>query len=120
MDFGIFKCLIFLTTSLFLSQAVVCILWMLHIKMGSTHNRDLQGVQEKLFFSSVHCDPSLAYLAVRDLQSSKRNGSVQSPLLAGNFCTTNSNRVLARERWLNTLYMTPFFIFIFYIKGNAS
>ena len=29
--------------------------------------------------------PSLAYIAVRDLQSSQRNASVESLLLAGNF-----------------------------------
>ena len=46
--------------------------------------------------------PSPTSLAVRDLQSSKqRNASVQSLLLADNFCTTNSSRVLARERWQN-------------------
>ena len=43
--------------------------------------------------------PSFAYIAVRDLQSSQRNASVQSLLLAVNFCTINSCRVLARERW---------------------
>ena len=42
------------------------------------------------------------------------NASVQSLLLAGNFCTTNRSRVLAREMWqtfekktqylMNTLY----------------
>ena len=45
----------------------------------------VQGVQEKLCFFTVHCNPSLAYIAVKDLQSSKRNASVQSLLLAGNF-----------------------------------
>ena len=62
---------------------------------------------------------SLAYIAVRDLLSSQRNVSVQSLLLASNFFTTNSSRVLAREmRWqtfenswkkiqyiMNTLYL---------------
>ena len=43
----------------------------------------IQGVQEKLCFSS----------------SFQHNASVQSLPLAGNFCTTNSSRVLARERW---------------------
>ena len=44
----------------------------------------VQGVQEKLcFFGTIHCNPSLAYIAVRDLQSSQRNASVQSLLLAG-------------------------------------
>ena len=59
----------------------------------------IQGVQEKLCFFTIHRNLSLAYIAVRDLQSSQRNASVQSLLLAGIFCTTNSSRVLARERW---------------------
>ena len=50
----------------------------------SWHNK-LQGVQEKLCFFTIHYNPSLAYIAVRDLQSSQRNASVQSLLLAGNF-----------------------------------
>ena len=45
----------------------------------------IQGVQEKLCFFTIHCNPSLAYIAVRDFQSSQRNESVQSLLLAGNF-----------------------------------
>ena len=36
-------------------------------------------------FFTIHCNPSLAYIAVRDLRSSQRNASVQSLLLAGNF-----------------------------------
>ena len=48
-------------------------------------NDNVQGVQEKLCFSTIHCNPSLAYIAVRDLQSTQRNASVQSLLLAGNF-----------------------------------
>ena len=39
----------------------------------------------KIVFFTIHCNPSLAYIAVRDLQSSRRNASVQSLLLAGNF-----------------------------------
>ena len=38
------------------------------------------GVQEKLCFFTIQCNPSLAYIAVRDLQSSQRNASVQSLL----------------------------------------
>ena len=45
----------------------------------------LQGVQENLCFITIHCNPSLIYIAVRDLQSSQLNASVQSLLLAGNF-----------------------------------
>merc|ERR1711911_407917 len=61
-----------------------------------------QGVQENLCFFTIHCNPSLAYIAGRHLQRSQHNASVPSVqplLLAGNFCTTNSSRVLARERW---------------------
>ena len=36
-------------------------------------------------FFTIQCNPSLAYIAVRELQSSQRNASVQSLLLAGNF-----------------------------------
>ena len=59
----------------------------------------IQCVGEKLCFFTIFCNSSLAYIAVKDLQSSQRNASVQSLLLAGDFCTTNSSRVLARERW---------------------
>ena len=43
----------------------------------------LQGVQEKLWFFTIHCNPSLTYIAVRDLQSSQRNASVQALLHFG-------------------------------------
>ena len=46
---------------------------------------ELHGVQKKLCFFTIHCTPSLACIAVRDLQNSQRNASVQSLLLAGNF-----------------------------------
>ena len=36
----------------------------------------IQSVQEKLCFFQNHCNPSLAYIAVRGLQSSQRNASV--------------------------------------------
>ena len=36
-------------------------------------------------FITIHCKPSLAYIAVRDLQSSQRNTSVKSLLLARHF-----------------------------------
>ena len=41
--------------------------------------------RENCVFFTIHCNPSLAYIAVGDLQSSQRNASVQSLLLAGNF-----------------------------------
>ena len=34
---------------------------------------------------TIYCNPSLAYIAVRDLQSSQCNASVQFLALAGNF-----------------------------------
>ena len=40
----------------------------------------LQGVQKKMCFFTIHCNPTLAYIPVRDLQSSQRDGSVQSLL----------------------------------------
>ena len=47
-------------------------------------------VQEKLcFFFTIHRNPSLAYIAVRDLQRSQRITSVQSLLLAGDFLYNN-------------------------------
>ena len=42
----------------------------------------MQGVQEKLCFLHNHCNPFLAYINVRDLQSSQRNASVQSSLVS--------------------------------------
>ena len=81
------------------------------------------------FHSSLQPLPRLN-ISVRDLQKSQRSASVQSLLSAGLFCTTNSRRVLARERWQtfenswekNTIfnehpvsgYMVSFFIQIFY------
>ena len=53
--------------------------------IGPRWVRVVEGVQEKLCFFTIHCNPSLAYIAVRDLQSSQRNASVQSLLLAVNF-----------------------------------
>ena len=43
------------------------------------------GCSLNIVFFPIHCKPSLAYIAVRDLQSSQHNASVQSLLLAGNF-----------------------------------
>ena len=42
----------------------------------------IQGVEEKLCFFTIHCNPSLVNIAV---QSSQRNASVLSLLLAGIF-----------------------------------
>ena len=36
-----------------------------------------------VFFFKIHCNPSLAFISVRDLLISQRNASVQSLLLAG-------------------------------------
>ena len=44
------------------------------------------GCSEKMcFFFTIHCNPSLAYIAVKDLLSFQCNASAQSLLLAGNF-----------------------------------
>ena len=64
-----------------------------------SHSLVLQGVQEKLCFFTIHCNPSPAYIAVRDLQSSQRNAVYNYSYWLVIFCTTNSSRVLARERW---------------------
>ena len=45
----------------------------------------VQGVQEKLCFLTIHCNPSFTYIAVRDLTSSQRSAIVQSLLLTSNF-----------------------------------
>ena len=59
------------------------------------------GCSGKIMFFHISLqNPSLACIAVRYLQSSHRNASVHSHsfwLII--FWTTNSNRVLARERW---------------------
>ena len=62
----------------------------------------IQGVQEKLCFFTIHCNHSFAYIGVRDLQSSQHNASVKSLLLAGIFCTTNSK--LSRILEKNTIF----------------
>ena len=55
----------------------------------------IQGVQEKLGF--FHSNPSLAYISVRELQSSRRNMRVYSlSYWLAIFCTTNSSPVLAK------------------------
>ena len=69
-------------------------------------------------FFTTHCNPSLADIAVRDLQSSQRNPSVQSLLLAGNFLynqyqpsagegeVANFENSLKKTQYLmNTLYV---------------
>ena len=62
---------------------------------------DIQAVQEKLCFFKIHCNPSLASIAVRDLQSSQRNASVQSLLLAGNFLYNQSQPSACEEEVAN-------------------
>ena len=53
------------------------------------------GVQEKNAFFTIHCNSSLAYIAIRDLQISQRNASVQPLLVAGNFFV----QPIAAEFW---------------------
>ena len=57
----------------------------------SPHNKPT-GCSGKNVFFTIHCNPSLAYIDVRDLQSSQRNASVQSHPPIGWYS-------LARERW---------------------
>ena len=45
----------------------------------------IQGIQKYRVFSQFTATLSLAYIAVRDLQISQRNASVQSLPLAGNY-----------------------------------
>ena len=68
--------------------------------------RMMQGVQQKVCFFTIHYIPSLAYIAVRDLQGFQRNASVFSHLLAGNFLY-NQSRVLGKKSQypMNTLYI---------------
>ena len=51
----------------------------LSVKVISGGNSDIQGVEEKMLISTIHCNPFLV-IDVRDLQSFRRNTSVQ-PLL---------------------------------------
>ena len=41
--------------------------------------------RKKFVFFTIHCNPSLANIAVTDLKNSQRNASVQSLIFAGNF-----------------------------------
>ena len=50
-------------------------------------------------FFTIHCNPSLAYIAVRDLQGSHRNASVQSLLLAGDIQYNQQQPSAGQERW---------------------
>ena len=51
----------------------------------------LQGVQKKMCFFTIQCNPSLAYIIVQ------RNASVQSLLLAGNFFVYNQEQPSAGD-----------------------
>ena len=78
----------------------------------------VQGVQEKLYFFTIQCNPYLAYIAVRDIQNSQRNASVQSLLLAGNFLynqlqpsagegeVANFREFLKKKYLMKTLYLS--------------
>ena len=77
-------------------------LWELY-GQGNIHPpeyKEYTGCSGKIVFFTIHCSPSLAYIVVRVLQSSQRKASVYShSYWLAIFCTTNSSRVLARERW---------------------
>ena len=59
----------------------------------------VQVVHEKMCFFTIHCNHFLAYIAVRDLHFSNAMGVYSHSYWLVSFCTTNSSRVLARERW---------------------
>ena len=74
-------------------------------------------------FFTILCNPSLAYIDVRDLQSSQRNASVHSLVLAGNFLVqpiaaecwrgkvANFRGFLEKKQYLmNTLYRKQYFL----------
>ena len=65
----------------------------------------LQGVQEKLCFFTIHCNPTLVSLkeTFKALNLLLRVNSYSYWLVI--FCTTNSSWVLARERWQKTQYL---------------
>ena len=48
-------------------------------------NYKYRVLRKNCVFFTIHCNSSLAYIAVRDLQSSQRSASVQSLLFTGNF-----------------------------------
>ena len=72
-------------------------LYIVHLNFSS--NITDTGCSGKMCFFTIHCNPSFANIALRDLQSSQRIASVQHSYWLVIFCTTNSSRVLARERW---------------------
>ena len=53
------------------------------------------GCSGKIVFFTIHCNPTLAFIAVRVRQSSHRNASVESLLLAGYFFV----QPIAAECW---------------------
>ena len=55
------------------------------------------GCSGKMCFFTIHCNPSFAYIAVREALNAMRMYSHSYWLVI--FCTSNSSRVLARERW---------------------
>ena len=68
--------------------------------------------RKNCLFFTIHCNPSLTYNAVRDLESSQRNAGEQSLLLAGNFLynqqqLSSDKRVVANFREIlekNTIF----------------
>ena len=88
--------------------------------------KEVQGVHEKLCFFTIYCNASLAYIAVRPLQSSQRNASVKSLLLVI-FCTTNSagegevanfREFLEKSTIFNEHPVPNFLLYYYYHFGN--
>ena len=85
---------------------------------------------EKLCFFTIHCNPSLAYISVRDLLSSQRYASVKSVLLAGNFLYRAAecwrgrggklSRILEKNKIFNEHPVAPRFKAGGETKGNGD
>ena len=72
-------------------------LGLLHLQQGP--HEIYRVFRKNCVFITIHLNPYLAYIAVRNLQSSQRNAIVyRHSYWLVIFCTTNSSRVLARGR----------------------
>ena len=60
-------------------------------------HRTYRVFSKKCFFHNPLQPISRVYIAARDFRSYQSNESIESLLLAGHFCTTNSSPVLAME-----------------------
>ena len=76
-----------------------------HLVIGAAVWIYLQGVQEKLCFWIINCNPSLTYILLQVIFTYLNAMWVYSHSCwlanLANFCTNKSSPVLARERWQN-------------------